>query len=486
MSSFCAAFSKNNALRLFAVILSLAAYCAKAQTNVVKVAWCKADITPQVGTLVAGYGNNDVSAEKIDPLFATALAVESGGKKILIVSLDLLGLDAPVIREFRRGLADILDVEESAVLITCTHTHGGPHSRMLNGRDDKMKLDYSIDRNPPPGLNAEYLKFLRTRLHTAVGALASSRWVEAVVGYYSSTIDLNRNRRFTTADNCASFIAHRRALHKLAAGIADKEFGMIVMLDPERRNPLFVMGNYAAHPLCAHSPGRGGLRISSDFPGFFRRYVKSETGAEAMFVQGACGDVVPKDDELGLNAAKRVGEALAEEAISSIIDVQRNAARFVMQKPRVASLLGSIESPILKRQRHLYDGDKVKLEIQCVSIGDIAFVGVPGELVNELGLEMKWHSPFRRTFIAYAATDYFGYISTVNQVAAGGYEPLSQRFVSRDSLRLVNLAADTLAELRKQVFPEDYSSLDQYPDSLVLPIVNLPGGIKQSRQGNAK
>ena len=185
------------------------------------------------------------------------------------------------------------------------------------------------------------------------------------------------------------------------------------------RNPLFVVGNYAAHPLCAHSPGRGGLRISSDFPGFFRRYVKSETGAEAMFVQGACGDVVPKDDELGLNAAKRVGEALAEEAISSIIDVQRNAARFVMQKPRVASLLGSIESPILKRQRHLYDGDKVKLEIQCVSIGDIAFVGVPGELVNELGLEMKWHSPFRRTFIAYAATDYFGYISTVNQVAAG-------------------------------------------------------------------
>ena len=56
-----------------------------------------------------------------------------------------------------------------------------------------------------------------------------------------------------------------------------------------------------------------------------------------------------------------------------------------------------------------------------VSIDDVAFVGVPGEMTNELGLKIKWHSPYSRTFIAYCATDYSGYISTANQVAAGGY-----------------------------------------------------------------
>ena len=37
--------------------------------------------------------------------------------------------------------------------------------------------------------------------------------------------------------------------------------------------------------------------------------------------------------------------------------------------------------------------------IQLVSVGDVCLIGVPGELVAELGLEMKWHSPFRKTFI---------------------------------------------------------------------------------------
>ena len=71
-----------------------------------------------------------------------------------------------------------------------------------------------------------------------------------------------------------------------------------------------MIGNWAAHALTAHAPGLGGLRISSDFPGFYRRYIESETGAKAMFIQGAAGDLVTKDDEYGNAAAKRVGEEI--------------------------------------------------------------------------------------------------------------------------------------------------------------------------------
>ena len=129
----------------------------------------------------------------------------------------------------------------------------------------------------------------------------------------------------------------------------------------------------------------------------------------------------------------------------------------------------------------MFGRETEKMELQVLSIGDVAFVGVPGELVNELGLEIKWHSPFRRTFIAYCATDYFGYISTLNQVAAGGYEPQSQHFASRDTLRLVATAQDALLDLRAKMFPEDCTGDDPYPDSLALPLVNLPGGVKASK-----
>jgi len=55
-------------------------------------------------------------------------------------------------------------------------------------------------------------------------------------------------------------------------------------------------------------------------------------------------------------------------------------------------------------------------------------------------------------------------------------------FPSRDTLRLVALAADALSETRAAAFPEDSPGDEPYPDCLRLPLVNLPGGIKLSKR----
>ena len=114
---------------------------------------------------------------------------------------------------------------------------------------------------------------------------------------------------------------------------------------------------------------------------------------------------------------------------------------------------------------------EVSLEIQCLSVGDVCFVGVPGELCAELGQEIKWHSPFRRTFIAYNATAYFSYIVPANFMVSGGYEGSSQRFSARGSLQLVNTAVDAMFELRESLYP---SEGEPYPDGLCLPLVDIP------------
>ena len=111
---------------------------------------------------------------------------------------------------------------------------------------------------------------------------------------------------------------------------------------------------------------------------------------------------------------------------------------------------------------------------------------MPGEFANELGLEIKWHSPYRRTFIAYCATDYIGYMSTANQVAAGGYEPQLQKPLAREALKMVCAAEDALFSLRSSLFPEDDAGEDLYPDNQDLPLVNLPGGIKASKRSKVK
>ena len=467
---------------LFALALAATAFFEYGlfASDTVKASWFVRDISCKVGALIAGYGPNDVSEGKIDDLQLHGLALDDGSTKTLMMSFDLVGMDADIIRRMRHACAEALGVEDRNVLLSCTHTHGGPHTRRYS---KEKKYGTSPDQYvKAEDIDDEYVAFLEKTTLDAVKSLASGGvWRECRVGFFSSQCDENRNRRYTTVENCATFIAHRRALHGIATGIADKELGTIALLDAQTYRPLYVVGNYAAHPLASHAPGKGGLRITADFPGFYRRYIESETGAAAMFVSGACGDLVPKDDELGVNAARKVGENLAMASVAAIIDMQRNAGRFVMAKPRLGAKIVTMESRLRAPYRKMFGRETEKMEIQVLSVGDVAFVGVPGELANELGLEIKWHSPFKRTFIAYCATDYFGYISTLNQIAAGGYEPQTQHFAARDTLRLVVTAQDALLGLRAQVFPEDAGEDDPYPDNLALPLVNLPGGFKASK-----
>jgi len=93
----------------------------------------------------------------------------------------------------------------------------------------------------------------------------------------------------------------------ICTGFADKELGGLIFIDTETHLPAYVIGNYAAHPLAGHSIGLGGRRISADFPGAFRDYITANTGAAAMFISGAAGDMVPKEDELGDDAGHLLG-----------------------------------------------------------------------------------------------------------------------------------------------------------------------------------
>jgi len=474
-----------NKLLLIVGVAALCGMCAAAELplserGLVRAGWFERVISNPLGSGIAGYDGGDVAKAKYDELLMSGLCIDDGKNKMVLISLDLVYVDLDTINRYRKCAAEKLGLKEEAVMVSCTHTHGGPHTRAYEknrGDDDEFVLPDDKDH-----IDVKYVDWLDRTVEQAIADFAAKpEWKECRVGFYSSSCDENRNRRFTTADNHASFIAHRRALHDIATGIADKELGTIVLLDPKTRAPLYVVGNYAAHPLASHAPGLGGLRISSDFPGFYRRYIESETGAKAMFVQGAAGDLVPKGDELGIAAARKVGENLAMASLAAIIDVQRNAARFVMAKPRVSSAIRRFDSPVRQVWRDVLKKDRVTLEVQCVSVGDVAFVGIPGEPVCELGLEIKWHSPFCRTFLAYGATGTRGYVSPENLMAAGGYEPQYQQFASRDTLTLVATARDALFEARNAAFPEQNEGADGYPDNQNLPLVNLPGGVKASK-----
>lgn len=417
-----------------------------------KIAWFKHNITPEIGTRVSGYGMEDVTFSKWSDLLMTGLLADDGERKVLLISFDLQCMDIEYIYKFRKLCGDILAIPPEAVMLTFTHTHGGPQTNCEAGFADH--------------LNIPYMEMLEKALTEECRRLAENpQAVECSTYFYSIEVDENLNRRVVSRDNYAAFLPHNAELRKLANGFADKELGSLIFIPAEKgkeRFPLYIIGNYAAHPLAAHPLGTGARRISADYPAPFREYITEETGAEAMFVSGACGDMIPKKDELGSNGAEAMGRSLAEGIFRSLLDATRNPERFCMNSPKVGALCRSLTVPLRSLYRNKPDmlpdrdlgKDDITLEIQCLAIGDVCFVGVPGEWCAELGAEVKWHGAFRKNFIAFGATGYQDYMCPGNFILQGGYEARKQHFPPRHSIAMVKTAVDATYDLLEELYPE--------------------------------
>ena len=414
----------------------------------------------------------DFSVSKLDDLYMTGLMADDGERRVLLISFDLQCLDEAFIRKMRGICGGLLQVPPHNVMLTCTHTHGGPQTNAEAMYDDHVDW--------------KYLDWLEAAI-TEECRLLPGKLVEADAFFYSMKMDENLNRRVITPDNYACFLPHRNELRQLADGFRDQELGLLFFMKPGTRFPLFIVGNFAAHPLAGHSIGNGALRISADYPGYFRECLMSEAACDAMFVSGACGDMVPKEDELGFDAARQMGMRLAKGAIRGIVDATRNGRRYKMEDAKVGAVSRTLTVPLRPLYRnnpklmptHYLGRDAVDLEMQCLAIGDVCFVGVPGELCAELGAEIKWHSPFRKAFIAFSSTAYQDYICPANFLVQGGYEAFKHHFSPRKSIELVKTAVDAMFDLRDALHPLPDGADEDYETKINQVSVNVTPTLKQ-------
>ena len=63
--------------------------------------------------------------------------------------------------------------------------------------------------------------------------------------------------------------------------------------------------------------------------------------------------------------------------------------------------------------------DTVDTEIQCISVGEVAFAGFPCEYFKEFGEEVKQESPFAMTIPINLANDSTGYVPTIKAFKEG-------------------------------------------------------------------
>ena len=94
--------------------------------NFVKIGWAKQDITPAGPTFLGGQHFIRLAFEVKDPLFTSAMAVESGNEKFIMLSLDSTRFSAPLMDKVRKKVSKATGVPEMSIIGFATHTHTAP------------------------------------------------------------------------------------------------------------------------------------------------------------------------------------------------------------------------------------------------------------------------------------------------------------------------------------------------------------------------
>jgi len=94
-----------------------------------KAGFAKSDITPRVGVQLYGFGPflNRNSIAVRDKIWARAAAFEQNGKKMVLVSCDLIGLTRDTVRRVRELVNKATGIAPEAVMLHCYHPHSGPN-----------------------------------------------------------------------------------------------------------------------------------------------------------------------------------------------------------------------------------------------------------------------------------------------------------------------------------------------------------------------
>ncbi|OGF50947.1 MAG: hypothetical protein A2231_06645 [Candidatus Firestonebacteria bacterium RIFOXYA2_FULL_40_8] len=334
-------------------------------------------ITPVTGVRLAGYGSDVVSDGIHDELYISGIAFSDGKSKKILLSYDLLGMDRPLVVKIRRKCAKILKIKETDVVLCCTHTHSGPHTRS-NSKINMRNLEYSG-------------QLVDWSAESVTGSFDNMTAVDVYL--YSADVFENVNRRVTLPGNVFAYLPFNKHLQSMVNGITDPELGMVFFTKKGGSKLISSIVNYSAHPLSSQSSGESSLKITSDYPGVLRKIVERDLGGLCVFVTGACGDLHPVNFESGFEKTEEMGKNLAVKVIESYSQALRIRecklknyyleTRSTTVKLEIKNGAKSVLMPLFKNKKH------EKAEIHFLKIGDVCFVGVPGELLCEPGMEIK-------------------------------------------------------------------------------------------------
>ena len=415
-------------------------------TNGCKVGSAQIDITPPLGTELAGYFHKRIAKEIKSRLYTRALVVESGGRTVAMVANDLCGMPVQVSVLVKEKIAASCGLPPEAVMLSATHTHTAP----------------VLSSNPGSPLtpDPDYVAKLVEQMSDVV--LKACRCLEESSIYYGRTeaegFSINKLCRLKSGKEVYDL--------KPMKGGSDGRIGFAHSLDNSvqvfcvrdaSHNVKTFAVNYACHP------NSGPDVIWAEWPGEMAETISLVYGQDVpcLLLQGTSGDVdcmlnLPHE-QIGRGIAGAAIMAVEKEQNSSIVSpvdfrMKNIPMKLLSKTPETERMMNEIkqkkkkslpEESWLKRYNGWNPGcTEINVPIQCLRMGQTAFVGLPGEIFTSIGLEIKKHSSAASTMVVELANTRVGYVPAMEQADRGGYGewPFTNRLLLPEA---ASMMADT-------------------------------------------
>jgi len=427
------------------VLLIVQVFCLATAQAMLKGGCSKVNITSPLGIpLIGSYGKP--SDDILDELYAKVLVLNDGSTTIVIISADLLYTPLEEITNpIRKIIKDKIGIPSQNVLICATHTHSGPEVFTRT----KLRPEKEI---PASEIDQFYLQTLIRKMagsvliaHKNMREDSRKAGAQVKIGAAKGQIpEILYNRRPKNNDGSVKMAftlppevtatkkietddeGNVKVTFTLPDEEAELDFGPI---DPEvcvlRVEDMDggIVGsvvNFGCHPVCIYP--YLSTTISADYPAYTTKVVEQMEGGICLFALGLAGNTVPI--QRGVKPRKQIGKAVGGEAlrrlqfVTTAGDVTLNALTKEIRFPiKTAS---SSDKP-----RDVDETNYITTEIQVLRLGDIYILGLPGEILVEVGLEIKKRAGVEKLFVVSVSNDTIGYVCHSRAYEEGGYEPVS-------------------------------------------------------------
>ena len=427
------------------------------------------DICPNRPMALFGYPHAErISTGVHDPISALALYLSNGTSSAVFISLEILFLTPPHVREIRRQVAEKLDIPESGVFISCTHTHSGPVSILLLGWKDDPTI---------PGPDQEYLDEV------------TAKAVQAAVDAKASVVDAEL--AWTTAD--ATGVGGNRLS---ADGVTDPEAGILAVRRADDKEMIAITVTYSMHPTVMHEDS---TLISADFPFYTAELLREQYGSDVkvLYQMAPSGNQSPRYYVTAqtFDEAERLGRKLGEAVHTSLSQLDASAFQSEVE---ITSQLRAVDLP-RRRLPELAEAEQILAdyqanyeclkaenaprpevrtaecaifgaegtralaesqesgqidavldsyaphEVQVIKVGETYLVGFPGEMFTDFALEVKHRTEAQVFVVSLVNGEMQGYLVTPEAAAEGGYEATNALFAPEAGMIMVKTAVDMIS-----------------------------------------